>query len=189
MANIRVKQTNLALDAARQVIADPTLTTTEVSEKTNVTRHSILSARVLLEYGTQAELDAVVAGKLGLSVVYDTIKERLSPEVREAIKKRHGRNSIKAREKYSGEASIWANLGPALRALSEMPNVQDVLPMLAHTGRVRTVNKHLEAASQWMEEFNRAWNGQQTRSAVSENSANAGNGNAVSGTQQPKSAT
>lgn len=188
MVNLKTQRANYAIDVARKAIADPNTPATEIAEKNGVTRHSILHARVLLERGTAQELMEVTAGNMGLSIAYKAIKERMSPEEREKLKKRHAPTGAKAREKYSGEAAIWVKLGPALRGLSELPDPQDVIKVImSHAAREATVNRHVNNATRWMEEFTNAWNKRKGTSAP-EDAANAGNGNAASGAQHAKSA-
>lgn len=189
MATFRLKQTNHIINVARKVMADPTTPVTEIADRELVSRHSILHARTVLEHGTAQELMDVTTGKLGLTIAYRAIRDRMSPEEREKLKKRHAPPSTQAREKYSGEAAIWAKLGPALRGLSELPSPQDVIKVItAHKARETTVTQHLDAASNWMEEFVNAWKGYKSGRTVPENHSDAGDGGPVSGTQHAKSA-
>lgn len=188
MVNWQVKKASDAINAARRVIADPNLSTTDVAKEAGLSRGVVGQARLILERGTAQQLADALEGKVGISHTFNDIRAKLNQNDLTKLRTRGPVWTPHRRENLLGEASLWGKLGPALRGLSELPNPHDVIAVVRKNAvREAAVVAHLDAASQWMEEFANAWHRLKGSSAPKD-PANAGNGDAASGAQHAKPA-
>ena len=176
----------IALDIASALIKTPGATTAvEESIAKGISRSTVTQARIILEYGTAAELAQGLNAEIGLRTLADGVKKRMTPEQLKGMRSRNSAQSERYRSKVRANSDLWAKFGPALLAISRLPDVNDLIPIIrSNATRIKAVNQHLGAAAKWMEEFSNAWAAFKPTS----DSPDAGNGNGDVGTEHPKSA-
>ncbi len=187
MAGTKTKEAaKIALDIASALIKTPGATTAvEESIARGISRSTVTQARILLEYGTASELSSGLSGDVGLRTLADTIKKRLTPEQRKAIRTRNSAPTERYRSKMQANMNMWATFGPALLTLAKLPDVNDLIRTIrSNSTRIKAVDNNIGAASKWMEEFANAW------AAIKpvNNTPDAGNGDGDVGEEHPKSA-
>jgi hypothetical protein len=187
MTTKRMKEAaKVALDIASALIKNPGATTAvEESIAKGISRSTVTQARVVLEFGTAAELSQGINAEVGLRTLADTIKKRMTPEQLKSMRSRNSAQSERYRSKVRANADLWGTFGPALLTISRLPDVNDVISIVrSNATRIKAVNANVDAAAKWMEEFSNAWAAFKSAS----DSPNAGNGNGDVGTEHPKSA-
>lgn len=160
MANNNTETSKNAFQAA--LYKDPDMNTTAIAKKFGVSRSAITTAKLILEFGTADEINAAEGAKVGLRTMADTIRDRLTPEQRHEYQARRYVAPVwtpERRGNHSDEASFWAKFGPALKTFTEMPNQADLIENVIkrNSMRVNAVDKYLETAAKWMEEFLNEW--------------------------------
>lgn len=174
-----------ALDIASLLAKDPSMTAIEEAAAKGISRSTIAQAKIILEFGTASELSSALSAEIGLRTLADTIKKRMTPEQRKEFRNRNGARTEKFLNQLRAKADLWSTLGPALRTLAELPNANELVPMIrSNSSRIKSVDQYLGTAAKWMEEFANAW----AAFKPSNNNSDAGNGDGDAGTQHPKSA-
>ena len=133
------------------------LTQKAAAKEYDIVASNIGHARAILKFGTPEEIRMASEGRIGISAQADIVRGRLTPEQRKEL------TTIKpidpdwlAKRKMGAE--IWTKLHPALVNLSSMPDARSVVAVLkTHGQREKTTDANLEAAKQWLEEFEHAW--------------------------------
>jgi hypothetical protein len=175
-----------AVEAARIAI-DEGLTIRTAVERFGGRRNSVGDARLILQYGTDNDLKDLVQGNVALEKVARRVRDSLPDNERELeVRKRKGVMPIEHLQSLKTDAMLWRKLSDTLQNLNSFPAPVDLIEVVHRNGlRAGTVNRYLNAASKWLEDFNNEWNKQ----LVSEdNLTDPGGGNTASGTQHPKSA-
>jgi len=132
-------------------------TVDEAAKEFNISRGSVRDARLILNYGSSADIDAAKAGS-GLVPLSKKIRKNLTPSQIEELKRRSGTITDKRRENIQTNAAIWSKFRPMLSGLTQLPSPEDMVKLVAsNSSREATVNNHLNAATKWLEEFNNAW--------------------------------
>ncbi len=187
MAGTKTKEAaKIALDIASALIKTPGATTAvEESIARGISRSTVTQARIVLEYGTAAELSSALGAEVGLRTLADKIKKRMTPDQLNTMRSRNSAQSERYRSKVRANANMWATFGPALLALAKLPDVNDLIRTIrSNSTRIKAVDNNIGAASKWMEEFANAW------AAIKpvNNTPDAGNGDGDVGEEHPKSA-
>ncbi len=176
-----------AIEAARRSLKE-NRTATELADELKVSRSSVTLARLILEYGTAAELDAASNGDIGLRTLGDTIRERLPPDDRERLKHKTSVYTDARRENIKAQAELWAKLNSALKNLSNLPQPIDVIGVVkSNAMRENAVNAQIDIVAKWMEEFANEWTRYQQAKSEGHTS-DPGNGNPTAGSQHPEQA-
>lgn len=152
----------------------------EVAKELGVSRSAITHGRIILEFGTPDEIEAVRSGKMGVKPVTEIIRKRLSEDEKNRLRQRNGPWTAKRRENNASDAEVWAMFSPTIRQLASLPDVKDMLRVV-RSNRVRedTLKDYLETASDWLKEFMDEWNKYQ-RGKPTENSSDPGDGSTIS---------
>jgi hypothetical protein len=174
---------------AAQESLEKKIPATELSKKNHTSRSTVTQARLILQFGTQEEIDAVRSGRIGARPVANAIRQRLAPEVREQFKNNHGIFTDTRREVHKTEAQLWQGFGPHMKAFTELPHPSEMVRIaLRNSERKKYVNNHLQAAIKYMEEFSNEWT-RLTGQQHGNHSANPGRSEPAVGTQHPEPAS
>lgn len=173
-----------AFDAAKSSINGPR-PLTELSAEKGISRSYASSAKIILEYGTAQNLADALANKIGLRTLATQIKAGLTDDQRKALKaKRNGPKPTSHVEALKADADLWNKFKPALVNLSQLPSPKDMLGIVkGNNERKHTVNKHIDVALKWLEDFSNEW----TKPAkLQNNTTDSGGGNPAAGAQHPE---
>jgi hypothetical protein len=153
------KQTKVVMAAIEAVrtAKEQDITLSSMAERAGIDRSTLKNAKVLVEFGSIADLFEVTSGKIGLHPIADRIKATLTDEQRKQLKQTSTWNANRRKNLQEG-AALWAKLGPALTALVELPKPQDMVEIVkSNTMRENSINQNLDAATKWLEEFAHEW--------------------------------
>lgn len=185
----QVKLAETIMAAARRSLSEYGVNTEKAADDAAVARGSVGSARVILELGTPEQIEAAIKGEISLDRTARALKALLTPEqVRERKHRAYVSTwSPERRTSLQEQAELWAQFAPALKVLGGLPNPASMVDVVkANNGRFMIVNQLIDPVTNWMKEFNDEW-AKYRRSR--ENSADAGNGGEVVGTQHPEPTT
>jgi len=145
-----------AFQGARLAIAEQ-ISMREAGERTGSKRASVQEAYTVLMLGTPQEIDAAESGLAGIAPIVAAIRERTTPEEREAVARKPTRGPA-SNEKREFEAQVWASFRDALDALTGLPTSPDVMDIVKRNPqRTEYVSRKVLTAHTWLEEFVNAW--------------------------------
>jgi|SRR5712671_4866435 len=149
-----------ALEAAELSFKESGLHATAAAAQFGVSRSSVTQARTVLEFGTSQDIEDVRSGKIGVRPLADKIRKKISPEIKEELRKRVGKTlSTNHLVTLATDKALWAKFGPALRTFSELPHPKELIRVvMGNNGRKRVINMHLHNTTKWIEEFTNEWN-------------------------------
>jgi hypothetical protein len=145
-----------AFRGARLAIADH-ISMTEAAERIGSKRSSVQEAYTILMLGTPEEIAASESGLVGIGPTVQSIRNRTSPEARQAVARRPVRG-VYSNQKREFEAQVWARLKDGIDALTSMPTPQDVIDIVKKSPqRLEYLSRKALTAHTWLEEFVNAW--------------------------------
>jgi ParB-like chromosome segregation protein Spo0J len=167
----------------------------EAATLLNVSRHSVMRARVVLERGTEEEKKAVETGTAAVNKVHQDIRAREGVAYKASgtsSRKKKNAEPVAARgknperiENQRVRGAIWSALKDALISLTSLPTIEDVVPIIRAYDRSDLVSKRLPKAIKVMEELSHVYN---EKLEARNHDGDAGAGDAVAGTEQTQSA-
>lgn len=146
------------LDAARLSfkVNEPA---SDIAKKFGVSRSSISVARLIVEFGTEEQLEIVSSGQVGFRTMGDIIRKSLPPEVRAKVQGKAGVWTEARRQNQHSDSEIWQKLIGAINALKGLPKPEDVVRVVTKNGvRKITLENNLDAALNWIKDFEHEWN-------------------------------
>lgn len=146
------------LDAARLSfkVNEPA---SDIAKKFGVSRSSISVARLIVEFGTEEQLEIVSSGQVGFRTMGDIIRKSLPPEVRAKVQGKAGVWTEARRQNQHSDSEIWQKLIGAISALKGLPKPEDVVRVVTKNGvRKITLENNLDAALNWIKDFEHEWN-------------------------------
>lgn len=173
------------VDTAKRSVTDPTVVLSDEALKIGIARSTLTEVRILVEFGTQADVDAFLGGK-SARVLSEQVKANMKAEDLAKLRARSAVWTPNRRELLSGDSALWGKFSPALRGLTELPKPPDMVALVkSNRMREQAVDQYLDAAFNWMEEFKSEWI--KFRAAKPRgNSSNPGESSPTAGTQQPE---
>jgi hypothetical protein len=141
-------------------ISTSSISQTAAAKLLNVSRDTVINARVVMERGTPEEVASAKAGELAAATVADDIRAGLSPQERAERRATppHKRNAHEARTTtMSDEMAVYGHLRDALNALAGMPLASDGARIARRFDRSNVVRRQLPVVTAWLAEFGRAW--------------------------------
>ncbi len=173
MSLARAAANKVIMDAAKKS-QDPTNSLKEVAQELGLSREILSAARIVLDFGTAEELEAIAKGKGSISTIGLEVRKRITPEQRELFIKRSHMSS-------ESDADLWARFKPTIDVLATMPNVKDMIRVVtSNGGRSGYIRSNLEIASNWLKEFMDEWNNSQ-RGKSAKDTTDAGVGGPTTG--------
>jgi hypothetical protein len=159
MATLSVGNPNL--NHKTSIVGLPTIgiSQADAAKILNISRDTVLNAKVILGEGTPEEIQSVEQGKRGVGALAAEIRAR-NPSDRTSKGSDHGNtirksNAIKAQQM---NAKLWQNLRGALEALGNLPKASNMAIIARNISRGNTVDETLDHAVEWLIEFQTAWN-------------------------------
>jgi hypothetical protein len=150
-------KTVAALKAAQDVYKDK-LTTAAAGERYDVEKSSVTDAIVILTYGTTEEKLLAWEGNIPIRKISGPIRRRMSPE---EVKAFGFKRRTEMRRDYApipGEIEVYHKLGPALVAMTELPDAAQTVKLLKRNPmRTKVIDARLEIAFKWLTEFTNEW--------------------------------
>ncbi len=122
-------------------------------------RSAATYARLILEFGSDQDIDDARTGKTGLRTLADKIRPTLTAEIRKELKKRTGGKFSEGHlHNLKTEKDLWVKLKVVLENLSELPHPKEMIPVVkSNNMRARAIRLHLHNATKWIEDFNNEW--------------------------------
>lgn len=185
----QVKLAETIMAAARRSLLEYGVTAEKAADDAAVAVGSVGSARAVLELGTPEQIEAVTKAEVSLDKTAKALKAALTPEQKRERKRVAYVStwSPERRTSLQEQAELWAQFGPALKVIGGFPNPASMVDVVkANNGRYMIVNQLIDPVTNWLKEFNDEWT-KYRRSK--ENSADAGNGGEVVGTQHTEPTT
>lgn len=134
------------------------ITVEDAADEVGIGRSGPTLARIVLRFGTAADLANVLEGKLSLRTVHDEVKKRMTPEQMADLKVRNNKWTTKRRALEGSESQVWSELSDILKRLGGLPQPEDVINIVRRNNvRKMYVNQQIYAAAKWMEEFLEHW--------------------------------
>lgn len=130
--------------------------------------HSVQHAKLILRHGTAEEIKAVDEGRMGVGMTGRAIAQGVSAADRIKIsgdpskltstkRTNRGHPGVQSRaERQRIKTQIWNQLSGGLEALATLPAVEDVIQIASHPSWSPIVDRHLDTAIKWLEEFRNA---------------------------------
>jgi len=129
----------------------------EAGDKVGSRRSSVQEAYTILMLGTPQEIDAAESGLAGIGPIVASIRERTTPEQREAVARKPTRGPTSDAGRAL-EAQVWGKMRDALDALTSLPIPPDVMSVVKkNPQRAEYVSRKVLTAHTWLEEFVNAW--------------------------------
>lgn len=162
---------------AASVSLEQKIPATVLARQMNLDRSAVSFARLILQFGTAEEMVAVQSGKLGIRVVADKVRSRMTPEQRISWQTQTPVFTDERRQDHKDDGALWQKLRPAIMGLIELPAPKDMVAVVKRNNiRETNVNQNLATAFKWMEEFVNEWNRSNGGSITSESDDNPGGG-------------
>ncbi len=160
-----------AMQVARRTMGDKALTITDAAKAANLARGTVAHARMILEFGTPEEIALADSGNSGLKTVRDAVRAHMTPEQRAELRSRIGVHTPTRSEMTRAEAVLWRKFAPMLQNVTELPSPADLVKIVPRGARRDvTVNKYLDTAIQYLEDFRREWSAYQRSKTSGSNS-------------------
>lgn len=167
----------LAAFMAARISLEKQIPATTLARQMNIDRSSVTVARLIVTFGTTEEINAAEHAKVGLRVMADKIRARMSPEQRSGWQNQAPVFSDERREASKDDGTLWHKLRPAIVGLTELPTPKDMVALIKRNHlREATTRQNLASAFKWMEEFVNEWNTANDGSRSKESDHNPGGG-------------
>ena len=145
------------------VETSPSVSINEAATLMGVARDTVVSARTILDHGSQVDIAAASKGA-GLRPMADKIRAALAP-VQHAARQREktdcGAPSNRVPERMSTQqmhAEVWGRVKTAMEALTALPLPSDVVVILkGNAARRRATDEKCIAAVRWLQDFVEQW--------------------------------
>lgn len=138
----------------------PSVPAARAAEMLNVDRHTVFSAKKVLNEGTAEEIRAVEHGTASVSTIAKEIRAKRPAADRKARRDAGQSHIGKNPERIENQrinAQVWGNVRDALNALTSLPLPVDVVAIVRAHDRTGLVETRLSQSVQWLKEFADAW--------------------------------
>lgn len=185
MANMEVGNPHLADKGAIAVNTTIGISQSQAAKLLNVSRDTVLSAKTVIEEGTEEEIKSLETGQASARALADKIRERNPRDrSRDTIGRPQAKSVIAAQtiDARRMKAQIWAQFRDALVALSGLPRVSDAVPIVRSMDKTGLVDAKLFQSLQFMKDFAHEWSKRNQTPSIgsaddADDSLDAGTGN------------
>lgn len=141
-----------AFELAREVMLT-NCSIPEIAGRSDVDRHMIGYAHLILRFGTPEEIAAAESGTVALRPLRNIVAARTSPEKKKTFRKKVG-VSKDALDQRKMESEVWQKLRDGLIAINNLPAPKDTATIVRKNPmRIEVVNRNLLAVITWIKEF------------------------------------
>ena len=125
----------------------------QAANEFKVNRSTVGEAMLILQHGTDAEIEKAERGEIALRTLRDAIFARTTPAER-AKKRRPPTQTAALVEARQIDAEVWQKLRAGLDGLTSLPSAKDTAVVVRkNPQRIEHVNRCLLAAVAWIKEF------------------------------------
>lgn len=144
---------------ANQHVGISTPSQKEAAELLNVSRDTVLAARIVQNEGTPEQVKAVEDGRAAVSTTARKILNlapKMSGHKKKASIAQEGKNPTRI-ENQRIRAEIWGRVRDTLIHLTSLPVTADAVRIVREMDKAGLVDAKLGASLQWLKEFENGW--------------------------------
>ena len=160
MANMEVGNPHLSDKNAIDVNTTIGISQPQAAKLLNVSRDTVLSAKTVIEEGTDEEIRSLETGAASARALADKIRERNPRDrTKDTIGRPQAKSLISAQAHNARRmrAQMWGQLRDGLTAISNLPRPADAASIARAHDKTGLVDAKLFQTLQWMKEFAHVW--------------------------------
>ena len=185
MANMEVGNPHLGGKGSIAVNTTIGISQAQAAKLLNVSRDTVLSAKTVIEEGTDEEIRSLETGEVSARALADKIRERNPRDrTKDPIGRPQAKSLIAAQTQGARrmKADVWRQLRDGLSAISSLPKPADVASIARAHDKTGLVDAKLFQSLQFMKDFAHEWSKRNQTPSIgsaddADDSLDAGTGN------------